>query len=229
MVNMATVIFDFDSTLISCESLEEVLKSKNLDSKILQQIKDITAQGMSGKISFLDSLEKRLSVAPVTREDFIDFGHHARQFLTPGMEDLVRELIRESVHVWIVSGALRDALVPVGKILGIPEDRLLGIDLKWGPDGKYAGIDASRPLNRSKWEGAQGVAQMWPGPKIAVGDGITDYALYEHGLVDHFIAFTQNVRRQAILDKGMPEAKSVDELRKILKELIHGGTVISKK
>lgn len=224
---MATVIFDFDSTLITCESLEEILKEKGLDAEILKRIKEITAQGMSGKISFISSLEKRLGIASVSKKDFITFGLHAGQFLTPGMEDLVKELIDQKVQVWIVSGAVRDAMVPVAKRLGIPDERLLGIDLKWSNEGKYTGVDASKPLNRSKWEGAKEASMQWMGPKIAVGDGMTDYALYEHGLVDSFVAFTQNVRRQAIVEKEVLEAKNVLELDKILKDLIHGRTVVS--
>ena len=50
--SMATVIFDFDSTLITCETLEEVLKEKIADPERMQQIKEITEQGMSGKVEF---------------------------------------------------------------------------------------------------------------------------------------------------------------------------------
>ena len=49
---------------------------------------------------------------------------------------------------------------------------------------------------------------------------MTDYALYEHKLVDHFIAFTQNVRRKEVLEKGVTEAKTIEELRQCLRSLI---------
>ncbi len=220
MTPMATVIFDFDSTLITCETLEEVLKEKIADPERMQQIKEITEQGMSGKMSFLSSLESRLRMATVSRQDFYAFGRRAAQFLTPGMAELIQELKEQAVDIWIVSGTVRDVLLPIGNLLGLPENRLLGISLLWSRDGIYAGIDATRPINRSKWEGAKEVSVHWSSPKIAVGDGITDYALYEHKLVDNFIAFTQNVRRQAILDKGVAEAHTVEELRRCLYSLI---------
>lgn len=226
---MATVVFDFDSTLITCESLEEIYREKQVASEVLDQIKEITAQGMSGTISFLTSLQKRLSLAAVTRKDFEAFGTHAEEFLTPGMKELVRELKGQSVDVWVVSGAVRYAMAPLIKQLGIPEGHLLGIDLLWTPEGQYAGIDETKPINRSKWEGARQIASRWSAPKIAVGDGITDFALYEHGLVDHFIAFTQNVRRQAVIDKGVPEAKNLNELHQILNKLIYGNAFLSEK
>lgn len=219
---MATVVFDFDSTLITCESLEEILKSKNLNAEQVLRLTEITGQGMSGEISFLSSLEQRLDLASVSKKDFKAFGESAWKFLTPGMHELVQDLMNRSVQVWVISGALREVLLPIGKKIGIPEKQLLGIDLIWNDEGRYTGIDASKPINRSKWEGVREDAQGWSKPRIAIGDSITDYSLYEHGAVDHFIAFTQYVRRKAVLDKGVPEAKTVEELREIINEFIYG-------
>jgi HAD superfamily phosphoserine phosphatase-like hydrolase len=218
---MATVIFDYDSTLIKCESLEMILAKKNLADDVMQRIKDITNQGMSGTITFLTSLQKRMDVVPLNRQDFIDFGRESVNYLTPGMKELIQELKKYEVDVWIISGAVREVMFPVAKELEIPQEKILGIDLIWSSTGEYQGIDTDKPISHSKWEGAQSVVSEWSSPKIAVGDGITDYALFEHHLVDHFIAFTQNVRRQAILDKGIPEAHSVAELKKLLNRYIY--------
>ena len=217
---MATIIFDFDSTLITCESLEEIYKEKQIEENLLDQIKQITSQGMSGSISFLDSLKKRLSLASVCHDDFTVFGKNAIKFLTPGIKELIHDLSERSVDIWVLSGAVRDAMKPLAHHLGIPEDHLLGIELQWTYDGHYAGIDEAKPINRSKWEGAQSIASLWTSPKVAVGDGITDFALFEHGLVDHFIVFTQNVRRKAVLDKQVPEAGNITELNHLLNGLI---------
>jgi len=213
---MPTVIFDFDSTLLSCESLEEMIRSQDVEASTMQQIKEITNQGMAGKISFLSSLEKRLSLVPLKKQNVETFGNNVTELLTPGMADLISELQANGVEIWIVSGALRDILLPVGKMLKIPRERLLGITLRWNPHGTYTGIDTTLPINRSKWEGAKEAAALWSSPKIAVGDGMTDYALWEHGLVDHFIAFTQIAKRQALLDKKVPEAKNTRELKELL-------------
>lgn len=217
---MPTVIFDADSTLLTCESLEEVLRAKNIDPQRMQQIQAITAQGMSGEISFISSVQKRLGMATITHQDVIDFGKRVVEYVTPGLESLIHELQHRGIDIWIVSGAARDILKPLGKHLGIPESHLFGIDLQWSSTGEYSGIDETKPINRSKWEGVREIASTWSLPRIAVGDGMTDYALLEHGLVDHFIAFTQNVRRQALINKGVVEAKSVEALRKSIEKLI---------
>ena len=59
------IIIDFDSTFISKESLdmlaEACLKKHKNRHKIIKQVQTITDQGMSGKIDFRDSLDKRIS------------------------------------------------------------------------------------------------------------------------------------------------------------------------
>ena len=61
---MATVIFDFDSTLIRVESLEEILRPQ-LEARphLATAMEEITQRGMEGQISFRDSLEQRLAIA----------------------------------------------------------------------------------------------------------------------------------------------------------------------
>ena len=217
---MATVIFDFDSTLVTCESLEEIARSKQVDAKKMQLIHEITNQAMAGEVNFLSSLKKRLNLLSLSREDFLNFGQRVHHYLTPGMAELIAALQTQGVAIWVVSGALREVILPLGKRLKIPEEQLLGIDLEWCPDGQIAGFNEELPINRSKWEGAQEFQTSWRYPRINIGDGMTDYALYEHGLVDHFIAFTQNVRRPALLEKRMAEANSVTKLSNQLKAII---------
>jgi len=217
---MATVIFDFDSTLINCESLERIISDKHPNPAILAQIKEIGSQGMSGTIPFLTSLEKRLSLVSVSQRDVQTFGSRAKDFLTPGFQELIHTLKANRVDVWIVSGAPCEAMLPLVHELDIPRDHILGVELTWKPDGEFGGIDASKPINRSKWESAQQVYKRWSAPIIAIGDGMTDYELYRHKLVDYFIVFTQHARRQAVLDLSVPEARSTAELSQILRSLI---------
>jgi phosphoserine phosphatase len=219
---MATVILDFDSTLITCESLEEIFIKKKLDPTLVHEMKEITDQGMSGAIPFLDSLKERLKLAPVYKQDFIDFGREAVGYLTPGMTDLVKELQKKFVDIWIFSGAVRDVILLVGAELKIPPEKIIGMELDWTEKGKFQGFDESIPINQSKFEAAKYYVAKWSHPVIVVGDGMTDYNIYEHKLADYFIAYTQNARRQAVLDKGVVEANSVTELSKQLRGIIDG-------
>ena len=67
------IIIDFDSTFISKESLdmlaEACLKKHKNRHKIIKQVQTITDQGMSGKIDFRDSLDKRIKLIKATKND----------------------------------------------------------------------------------------------------------------------------------------------------------------
>jgi HAD superfamily phosphoserine phosphatase-like hydrolase len=214
---MSTIIFDFDSTLISCESLEEILKIKMINRPESQKrITDITAQGMEGRISFSESVRRRLELVEPTLVDVTEFGRKALQYATARMGSLIKDLQKRGIAVHIVSGALREAILPAGTALDIPKDRIHGVQLIWNGQGRFSGIDPHDPFSISKVEGLRKLTGSWQKPRVAVGDGMTDYAIYEQGLVEHFIAFTQHVRRRAVIEKGTPEARNVDELKEIL-------------
>jgi HAD superfamily phosphoserine phosphatase-like hydrolase len=217
---MTTVILDYDSTLINCESLEEILKSKHLDPARMEKIKDLTEQGMSGNISFVESLEKRIGVMELHKQDFEDFGKHAINYLTPGMKEFVEYLQSHHVDIWILSGAAEECILPVAKYLKIDLQHVKGLEITWSTEGKYLGIDFAKAINRDKWEEAQELKPRFNHPIIAIGDGMTDYAIYSHHIADVFIAYTGNVRRPSVIEHDVKEAKSVDELKNYVNEYI---------
>ena len=175
------------------------------------EIRAITVEGMEGRIPFRESVERRLALARPTREQALAFGESAVARLTPGMDSLVRGLPAE---VWIVSGALLETLLPVARHLGVAEERVLGTRVGWTPDGPEL-ISCG-----SKVDAAREAAAQWPRPRIGVGDGMTDHALLESGMVDHFVAFVGHARRESVAATGAPEARTVDELEYLLAGLL---------
>ena len=57
------LIIDFDSTIISCETLDELsnISLKN-DFEQINQIKNITNKAMDGDIDFIQALNNRLNI-----------------------------------------------------------------------------------------------------------------------------------------------------------------------
>jgi len=199
-----TLILDFDSTLITRESLEELLARARPD--LAAEIREITAAGMEGRMSFRDSLDKRLALARPTRAEVEALGHEALLWITPGMEGGWG-----AWQLWLVSGGLAEALLPVAARLKIPRERVLATEARWSGDGELLGVEA-----RDKPEQIRAHLGSMPRPRVLVGDGITDWEPFRDGLVDHFIAFTANVRRASVVAKGAPEATSAAALRSIL-------------
>lgn len=218
---MATVVFDFDSTLIDCESLEEILAQRLAARPELEhEIRAITALGMEGAISFADSLGRRLALAAPTLDDVIAFGHSAIQRLSPGVTELIGALRERGVAVKIISGGLREAILPVAQFLGLDSADVGAVALNFAADGRFLGIDPNDPFSISKSLGARALASDWSRPRIAVGDGMTDLRLQTDGIVDHFIAYTQWARRTAVLASGAPEAPDVATLTHLIQELL---------
>ena len=218
---MSTVVFDFDSTIISCESLEVILENNlRASPEKAERIREITEQGIRGALPFGESLRLRLSIASPTRSQVEEFGKKALEWVTPGVEELISELLESKAEVWIVSGGLRESLLPVAKKLQVPENRVLGVSLKWGEDGSFAGIDPDNPFSRSKWEGVKRHIDGWRRPIIAVGDAMSDYLLYEKGLVDRFILFTQYFRCEELVKKHPVEAATMEDVKALITKWI---------
>jgi HAD superfamily phosphoserine phosphatase-like hydrolase len=218
---VATVLFDFDSTLIDCESLEAILEpALRARPDLRAAIRAITDAGMEGRLPFAESLRRRLELAAPTLANVLAFAGTAHRRLTAGMEAVIAGLAARGADVWIVSGAVREALLPLGRRLGLPEGRILGARLRWNDDGSLLGVDEADGFGRSKVEGVRQLGPRWPAPRIGVGDGMSDYALLEAGLVDRFVAFTGVVRRAPVVATGAPEARNARELADLLDNLL---------
>ena len=219
---MATILFDFDSTILDCESLEELLASTLADSPEKQKrFKEITNLAMDGSLPFSEALEARLSLAQPTLSLVEIFAKKASERLTAGIADLIQELMKRGIEVWIVSGGLLEILRSVGCGLGIPKDQIWGVELLWNGEGGYAGINRENVFSISKVEGVRSLNRDLSSPRVVVGDGMTDYDLRAAGLVDYFVAFTEHVERESVVVKADSVAKNVSELSVILERLTY--------
>ena len=207
---MGTIIFDFDSTLISEESLERILEKHSPDKKKI--IQAVTEEGLRGRIPFSESLARRLAIAAPTRAEVLEFGERAKQWMTSGINLVISELRDYEIH--IVSGGIYESILPLAKELGIKELNVHAVTLNWNADGSFQSVNEENPFCRSKVEGCRGL--KWNSPVISIGDSFSDYQLYEKGLVDAFILYTEHFRCDELLGKGLQEARSSSELLEMI-------------
>jgi len=218
---MATVIFDFDSTLIELESLEAILAHRvKGQPDLMARLEAITRQGMNGEIAFAESLRRRLDLVAPHREDVLAFGRDRLDLLTDGVARLFAGLRARGVSLKIVSGGLREAILPFARHLGLPDEDVHAVGLLWQADGSFAGIDPNDPFSRSKLAGVTPLAPTWSRPRVVVGDGMTDAHLHREGLAETFIAYTEHVRREAVVATGAPVADSMDRLEHLLEQIL---------
>jgi len=217
---MATIVFDFDSTLIPVESLEEVLQeAAGTDPGTRARIEEITRRGMEGELDFRTSLESRVAIAPPTRPASRSVGLDLADRLTPGAVDCVTSLRDAGHEVRIVSGGLREVILPSARRLGIPDELVHAVSVVWDNEGRFGGFVEDGFID-SKVEGVRRLDPDWPRPIVAVGDGATDHALATSGLADAFIAFTGHVRRDFVARTGVPFVDRMSDLSEALQSLV---------
>ena len=215
---IGTAIFDFDSTLVSCESLQYILQNILFDD-LKTEISSITQMGIDGEISFRESLIRRCAIGKLQIKDINDFADNVHKWFTSGIEHLVEKLLKKSVSVWIISGGMHEIVLSAAKILNIPNSNVRGVKLILSQKDGFLTIDPSDHFAISKCEGIKYMNPLWPLPSVAIGDSVADYDLYRNGYASHFIAFTQNIRRENLINKDVREAKSVEELELLLNEM----------
>ncbi len=197
------IIIDFDSTFISKESLDELAshalqrsKSKDL---ILDQIHQLTDDGMSGKITFYESINSRLKLISATKEDVKFVSNNLKAHVTDSFKRNKYFINEQSDKIYIISGGFKDMLIPVLTSFGIPKKNIFGNDFIYDGE-KIISFDSENPLTKVDGK-AQVIESLSLNGEIhAIGDGYNDYQLKAAGSVTKFFAFTENIYRREVCD-----------------------------
>lgn len=217
---MSTFVFDFDSTLIPGESLEEAFRLMDLDEEKITEITAIANEGMAGNLPFKKSLERRLNIARPHRSALERAGALVAKECTKGVPQLVEQLHRDDHEVWIVSGGFKDLIDVAAKEWQVPLDRVHAVGVDWDDEGNFLSLkDDGFAID--KVEGLRRVGVEWGrSSSYMIGDGMTDYQLKEAGLVDTFIAYTEHAQRPAVIANGDHVIPNMLQLKLLLTEIL---------
>ncbi len=226
---MPTIFFDFDSTVVGKESLDEVIAlalanaPENEQKNLRQQVEEITAAGMGGILPFTESLQRRLAVAALHDEHFTQIGDALIADITPDVPELIAELQAKRYQIYIVSGGFRPCLLSTAVKLGIAPERVFANTYQTDQNGIVTGPDQGNPCftNEGKVPVIQHIVttEQPPRPYVMIGDGSNDLRAYTAGVVDHFCGFTAHVERAIIQAQAPQQAASVAELRNFISNL----------
>jgi D-3-phosphoglycerate dehydrogenase len=216
MADPATIIFDFDSTLVRIETLEalaDVALADHPDAdNIRAKVAELTDQAMNGQIGFGEALNQRLALLPLTRDHVESLADRILDEGTPSVRRNLR-FFRENAHrIVILSGGFREIITPIAERLGIPPERVLCNDLTYDTTGRVTGADEANPLAHADGKPKVIAAQDFPRPIVMVGDGWNDAEVKLAGAADRFYAYTEVVRRERVVEVADAEAPSMDEL-----------------
>lgn len=211
-----TYILDFDSTLVSVESLDELARISlegHPDKELkLAQLHAITNQGMNGGLPFDESLRRRLELFEADRHHVARLGELLKEAITDSALELEDWFEENADNIYIVSGGFADYILPVARELGIPASHVFANRFIYDEAGKITGFDDSLPMSRPGGKALQ-VAQLeLPDPVVMIGDGMTDYEVRARGSADEFWVFTQHVARPAVVERADRVLGSFEEL-----------------
>jgi phosphoserine phosphatase len=222
---MTNCIFDFDSTLVKSETLNDMLEiALDGDQEKIKKIKEISDGAMNGlNISPLESINMRLTVATIDKNLINIMIEKSKAEITEGMVELI-EKIKGRMNVFIVSGGFKEIIIPVAEILGIDKNNVFANEFLY--DGQVVtgvadnillqGKGKVRLIEKLKNDG------ILVGKNIMIGDGYTDLETYLYGAVDECIAFFGVVKRSRVDEEAKLKANTVKELDELL-------SVLSKK
>lgn len=190
-----TVILDVDSTLSGVEGIDWLAARRGL--AIAGEIAELTSKAMDGTVPIEALYGLRLDLVRPGLAEIAALSQVYRDRVAPGAFDAVARLRSAGVVVQVVSGGIREALLPFTAWLGFLPDQVHAVHVAFGADGSYAGWETTSPLATTGGKSVVVEALDLPAPVLAVGDGSTDLALRSTGAT--FAAFTGFVRREAVV------------------------------
>jgi len=205
-------ILDFDSTLIRVETLELMADMMPDPFKARTRIRKITNDAMGGHVDFQDALRQRLEILRLNREQLPQLGARLREEITPSFMRNRAFLTEHADRIYVVTSGFRELVLPVIKSLGLKPEHLHANTLHFDSDGFVDGCDWTNPLATDGGKARMVAGLKLSGLVVAVGDGWSDYQIFEAGAAQRFYAFTENVEREEVISVTDHVAPSFDEV-----------------
>lgn len=195
----ASVILDVDSTLSTVEGIEWLAALRG--PEVLRDVRAVTERAMQGTIPLGAIFAERLARICPKRAEIEALGRAYIEAMTPGATELCRRLLDAGVHTVILSGGLREAILPLAATLGVPLEDVHAVSICFDDAGEYVSFDQSSPLARNGGKPEVARALDLARPLLAIGDGSTDLELRTSAppAVDTFVAFTGVATREPVV------------------------------
>ncbi|WP_255554311.1 MULTISPECIES: phosphoglycerate dehydrogenase [unclassified Tenacibaculum] len=215
MAPKRSFVFDFDSTLTRVEALdvlaEITLVGNPKKTDIINEIIEITNQGIDGEISFPESLEKRIKLLNAKKTDLPILIKELKQKVSRSIESNKEFFEKFSDDIYVISAGFKDFIDPIVAAYNIPSERVFANTFKFDKNDLIIGFDAENPL--SKHDGKIECLQNLnlPGEIQVIGDGYSDAVTKKAGVADTFFAYTENVSREKTVANADHITPNLDE------------------
>jgi phosphoserine phosphatase len=207
------LLFDCDSTLSAIEGIDELGRLRG--PEVFKAVEDMTTKAMDGSTPMESIFAKRLDMIKPTLKELESIGQKYIQQVEPTALDTIKKLKADGWIVMIVSGGFTQAIRPLAQYLGI--ERVEAVELRFNPDGSYAGYVESCPTAKSKGKNVVALKlrdEFKAYQTVLVGDGASD--LEVKGDVDKMIGFGRYTPRPKVKAGADAFITSLDQLISLL-------------
>ncbi|MDT4290418.1 HAD-IB family phosphatase [Methylomonas sp. MO1] len=191
------ICFDCDSTLSRVEGIDELARRNGL----FEQVAALTDAAMNGELALEDVYASRLDLI---KPDKAAIDWLAKLYITEmveGVSETIEALQAKNKLIHIISGGLRQAILPLAEQLGIPEEHVHAVDVLFDEDGNYQDFARHSPLAVSG--GKARICRrlrMNHSSLVMIGDGKTDLEAKLAGA--YMIGFGGVVRRPLVEEQA---------------------------
>ncbi|WP_341930728.1 HAD-IB family phosphatase, partial [Methyloversatilis discipulorum] len=193
---MRAILFDCDSTLSTIEGIDVLAEQAG----VVDQVVPLTNAAMEGRLKLEEAYAARLDLIKPDASTIDAVGRQYIETRVDGAAEAIAALGALGWQVHVVSGGIRQAVLAIARFLGVPDERVHAVDLRFDANGHYAGFDPESPLARSGGK-AEIVRRVGAGAErvVMVGDGITDLEAGDAGAL--VIGFGGVVRREIVASR----------------------------
>lgn len=191
------ICFDCDSTLSRVEGIDELARRQGS----FEQVAAMTDAAMNGEMALEAVYGERLGVIKPDQAAIAWLADLYIAEMVEGVTETVKTLQDNGKLIHIISGGLRQAILPLAALLGIPEERVHAVDVIFDEQGQYLDFARHSPLAVSG--GKARICRrlrMHHSSLVMVGDGKTDLEAKLSGA--YMIGFGGVVKRPLVQEQA---------------------------
>ena len=191
------VCFDCDSTLSQIEGIDELGRKSGLFDELV----GLTNAAMNGELALEAVYGKRLDLIKPDKAQMDWLADLYISEMVEGVEEVFSTLLAEGKQVHIISGGIRQAILPLAEKLGLPVDHVHAVDVLFNDDGTYNDFDQQSPLAKT---GGKAVIcnqiKVGEHSMAMIGDGKTDLEAKQAGAT--VIGFGGVMQRDIVVEQA---------------------------
>src|SRR4051812_26721000 len=166
-----SVVLDVDSTVSGIEGIDWLAALRG--PEVATRVAQMTRRAMDASTTLEEVYGERLKLVAPTRTDVDALARAYIKALAPGAADVIAALKNAAVRVTLVSGGIREAILPLAEYLSVDPRNVHAVGVQFAGDA-YAGFDRGSALAKSRGKRVVVEHLNMPKPILAIGDGATD-------------------------------------------------------